>query len=161
MLGSLDEADDAVQQAWMRADHTDLSDVENLDGWLTTVTSRVCLDMLRARQRRGERPLAAASTRPVAAAGGAAPEDEAVAAESVGLALPVVLDRLSPAQRVTFVLHDLFAMPFDQIAEVVDRSTVATKKVASRARDRRPGPGCARPRAARPSPSTERSSRRS
>ena len=142
MLGSLDEADDAVQRAWLRADHTDLSDVENLDGWLTTVTSRVCLDMLRARRRRGERPLAAALDGPAAAAaaGGGIPEDEAVLAESVGLALLVLLDRLSPAQRVAFVLHDLFAVPFDQIAAVVDRSTVATKKLASRARDRVRGP---------------------
>ena len=140
MLGSLDEADDAVQQAWLRADHTDLSDVENLDGWLTTVTSRVCLDMLRARRRRAERWLAPGLDGPMAAAGGGGPEDEAVMAESVGLALLVVLDRLSPAQRVAFVLHDLFAVPFDQIAEVVDRSTVATKKLASRARDRVRGP---------------------
>jgi RNA polymerase sigma-70 factor (ECF subfamily) len=145
MLGSLDEADDAVQQAWMRANRADLSGVENLAGWLTTVTSRVCLDMLRSRQRRGERALAGSGEpgiveSSVAAPAGSSPEAEAVMAEAVGLALLVVLDRLSPAQRVAFVLHDLFAVPFDQIAQVVDRSTVATKKLASRARDRVRGP---------------------
>lgn len=137
MLGSLDEADDAVQQAWMRASRSDLSGVENLGAWLTTVTSRVCLDMLRTRQRRGEHPLSSAlDGGPAPASVASPPEDEAVMAESVGLALLVVLDRLSPAQRVAFVLHDLFAVPFEQIATVVDRSTVATKKLASRARDR-------------------------
>lgn len=138
MLGSLDEADDAVQQAWLRADRADLSGVVNLTGWLTTVTSRVCLDMLRARRSRNERPLTAALLAgPVSATEDArGPEEEAVLAESVGLALLVVLDRLSPAQRVAFVLHDLFAVPFEEIAAVVDRSTMATKKLASRARER-------------------------
>jgi RNA polymerase sigma-70 factor (ECF subfamily) len=144
MLGSLDEADDAVQQTWLRADRADLSTIENLGGWLTTVTARVCLDMLRTRRRRAEHPLpptvdalqAAIAGTTSSASGARSPEDEAVMAESVGLALLVVLDRLSPAQRVAFVLHDLFAVPFDQIAEVVDRSTVATKKLASRARER-------------------------
>lgn len=137
MLGSLDEADDAVQQAWLRADQADLGGVENLAGWLTTVTARVCLDMLRTRRSRDERPLAAAPVGPTAATGGGTePEDEAVLAESVGLALLVVLDRLSPAQRVAFVLHDLFAVPFEDVAAVVERSTGATKKLASRARER-------------------------
>lgn len=137
MLGSLDEADDAVQQVWLRAHGADLSGIANLTGWLTTVTSRVCLDTLRARRSRNEHPLTAAPTgRFVATGGGAEPEEEAVLAESVGLALLVVLDRLSPAQRVAFVLHDLFAVSFDEIAAVVDRSTVATKKLASRARER-------------------------
>jgi len=143
MLGSLDEADDAVQQTWLRADRANLSTVENLGGWLTTVTARVCLDMLRTRRRRAERPLPptvdglqGAIAGATSASDARSPEDEAVMAESVGLALLVVLDRLSPAQRVAFVLHDLFAVPFDEIAEVVDRSIVATKKLASRARER-------------------------
>jgi RNA polymerase sigma factor (sigma-70 family) len=137
MLGSLDEADDALQQAWLRAEQHDLSGIENLGGWLTTVTSRVCLDMLRRRRRRKERPLPVAPTDPMTGGGqGTEPEEEAVLAESVGLALLVVLDRLSPAERVAFVLHDLFAVPFDDIAVVVGRSTVATKKLASRARQR-------------------------
>jgi RNA polymerase sigma factor (sigma-70 family) len=136
MLGSLDEADDAVQRAWLRMDQADLRGVRNLTGWLTTVTARVCLDMLRTRRRRNEAPLPASAAGPVSATrGGAQPEDEAVLADSVGLALLVVLDRLSPAQRVAFVLHDLFAVPFGEIAVVVDRSTVATKKLASRARE--------------------------
>ena len=147
MLGSLHDADDAVQQAWLRAEQADRRDIENLAGWLTTVTARVCLDVLRRRRRRPERSLPAspAATNPAPgdrARGPAgapdvgAPEDEAVLAESVGLALLVVLDRLSPAQRVAFVLHDLFAVPFEDIAVVVDRSVPATKKLASRARAR-------------------------
>jgi RNA polymerase sigma-70 factor, ECF subfamily len=152
MLGSLDEADDAVQQAWLRAQRADRRGIENLAGWLTTITARVCLDMLRTRRRRGERPLpdaeGGAGAGPVDASGGAGgtgggpttgghdPAGEAVLAESVGLALLVVLDRLSPAQRVAFVLHDLFTVPFDEIGPVVGRSTVATKKLASRARER-------------------------
>ena len=148
MLGSLDEADDAVQRAWLRAERADLRPVENLGGWLTTVVSRICLDILRARRVRAEEPLAVRGGRRAAGAAGAGgapgagaagaaaadPEAEAVMAESVGLALLVVLDRLSPAERVAFVLHDLFAVPFDEIAPVVDRSTVTTKKLASRAR---------------------------
>lgn len=143
MLGSLDEADDAVQRAWLRADRVAVDDVDNLAGWLTTVTARVCLDMLRARQRdprpRGDLTASAASVGGGAGAGvggGAVPEDEAVLAESVGLALLVVLDRLSPAQRVAFVLHDLFAVPFEEVAVAVDRSVPAAKKLASRARAR-------------------------
>jgi RNA polymerase sigma-70 factor (ECF subfamily) len=152
LLGSLDEADDAVQQAWLRAQRADRRGIENLAGWLTTITARVSLDMLRTRRRRGERPLpdaeGAAGAGPADASGGAGatgggpstgghdPAGEAVLAESVGLALLVVLDRLSPAQRVAFVLHDMFTVPFDEIGPVVGRSTVATKKLASRARER-------------------------
>lgn len=148
MLGSLDAADDAVQRAWLRAEQAGVAGVDNLGGWLTTVTARVCLDMLRAR-RRDPLPgshLATGAATPVGGAvgatgaavtrGTAVPEDEAVMADSVGLALLVVLNRLSPAQRVAFVLHDLFAVPFDEIALVVDRSAAAAKKLASRARER-------------------------
>ncbi|MFI6986118.1 sigma-70 family RNA polymerase sigma factor [Embleya sp. NPDC050154] len=136
MLGSLDDADDAVQAAWLRVDRAGVDGVENLAGWLTTVVARVCLDMLRIRRTRGEEPLAsmpeAVSERP----GGVEPEHEAVLAESVGQALLVVLDRLTPAERVAFVMHDLFAVPFAEIAPVVGRSSVASKKLASRARER-------------------------
>ena len=136
MLGSLAEADDAVQQAWLRASQADRRDVENLAGWLTTITARVCLNMLRARRRRSEWPLPEAGDPfTTSTDGDFGPDDEAVLAESVGLALLVVLDRLSPAQRVAFVLHDLFAIPFEHIAPVLGRSTVATKKLASRARE--------------------------
>jgi len=134
MLGSVDESNDALQQAWLRADQTDLSRVDNLAGWLTTVTARVCLDMLRGRHRRHEGPLPLN----VAGVGGAVtePVDEVLLAESVGLALLVVLDRLSPAQRVAFVLHDLFGVPFEEISVVLDRSASTIKKLASRARER-------------------------
>ncbi|MFD4669525.1 sigma-70 family RNA polymerase sigma factor [Lentzea sp. NPDC058450] len=131
LLGSLDEADDAVQLAWLRADRADLGDVTNLAGWLTTVVARISLDLLRARRSRGEEPASAVEPR-----GGVEPEAEAVLAESVGLAVLVVLDRLTPAERVAFVLHDVFALPFDEIAVVVGRSTAASKKLASRARGR-------------------------
>lgn len=131
LLGSLDDADDVVQQVWLKASRSDLDGVENLTGWLTTVTARECLDLLRVRRRRGEVPLP-----DEAVAQARSGEEEAVLAESVGLALLVVLDRLSPAQRVAFVLHDLFAVPFDQIARVLDRSPTAAKKLASRARER-------------------------
>jgi RNA polymerase sigma factor (sigma-70 family) len=137
MLGSSAEADDAVQQAWLRASRADRRDVENLAGWLTAITARVCLDMLRARGRRRERPLVEVGDRVGAGPqAGRGPGDEAELAESVGLALLVVLDRLSPVQRVAFVLHDLFAVPFEDIAPVLERSTVATRKLASRARGR-------------------------
>jgi RNA polymerase sigma factor (sigma-70 family) len=132
MLGSAPDADDALQEAWLRASGADLAGIDNPPGWLTTVTARVCLDRLRARRRRDERPLAAATL----AAGGAEPEEEAVLAEEVGRALLVVMDRVSPAERVAFVLHDLFAVPFEQVAEVVGRSPAAAKKLASRARHR-------------------------
>ena len=136
MLGSLDAADDALQETWLRADRADLTGVKNLAGWLTTVTARVCLDTLRRSRRRNERSLDALAADPPAAGDGSEPGEEAILAESVGLALLVVMDHLSPAQRVAFVLHDLFAVPFEDIAAVVDRSTVATKKLASRARER-------------------------
>lgn len=132
LLGSLHEAEDAVQTAWLRADRAGIEGVENLAGWLTTVVARVSLDMLRARRSRGEEPLTAAGERH----GGVEPDAEALLAESVGLALLVVLDRLTPAERVAFVLHDVFAVPFDEIATVVGRSPVASKKLASRARGR-------------------------
>lgn len=138
MLGSLDEADDAVQQAWVRAEGADLAGVVNLGGWLTTVVSRICLDLLRARRSRGERPLPAMVERLPAtgARGEGDPAAEAELAESVGAALLVVLDRLSPDERVAFVLHDLFAVPFEDVAPVVGRTPSTAKKLASRARAR-------------------------
>ncbi|MFE1755795.1 sigma-70 family RNA polymerase sigma factor [Streptomyces anandii] len=133
MLGSLSEADDAVQETWLRLGRTGADGIGNLSGWLTTVLSRVCLDMLRSRRARREEPYG--DDWPQEAHGqDAAPEDEALLADSVGLALLVVLDRLSPPERVAFMLHDLFAVPFDRIAAVVDRSQPAAKKLASRAR---------------------------
>ncbi|MFI1578843.1 sigma-70 family RNA polymerase sigma factor [Embleya sp. NPDC020630] len=136
MLGSLDDADDAVQAAWLRVDRAGIDGVENLGGWLTTVTARVCLDMLRIRRTRGEEPLAAAPEAVLERPGGPEPEHEAVLAESVGLAMLVVLGRLTPAERVAFVLHDMFAVPFAEIAPVVGRTPVPSKKLASRARER-------------------------
>jgi RNA polymerase sigma factor (sigma-70 family) len=149
MLGSSHEADDAVQQAWLRASTADLDAVGNVGGWLTTVTSRVCLDALRSRRRRAEQPLTVGADVMTHAGGGvggehggalavraADPAAAAERAEAVGEAMLVVLDRLSPAERVAFVLHDLFSVSFDEIAAVVGRSTVATKKLASRARGR-------------------------
>jgi RNA polymerase sigma factor (sigma-70 family) len=150
MLGSLDDAEDAVQQAWMRAERADLADVANLGGWLTTVTSRICLDALRSRRLRGERPLTQSADEAAAArphAHSVDPSAEAELAESVGLALLVVLDRLSPAERVAFVLHDLFAVPFEEIAGVVGRTPITTKKLASRARARVRGTASDRSRA--------------
>ncbi|GII67422.1 DNA-directed RNA polymerase sigma-70 factor [Sphaerisporangium krabiense] len=136
MLGSADEAQDAVQETWLRAGRAGADGVENVTGWLTTILGRVCLDMLRARRRRPE-DLTGLLAEPAAATpGGTGPEEEAVLAESVGLALLVVLDRLGPAERVAFVLHDMFAVPFEQIAAIVERSPVAAKKLASRARAR-------------------------
>ncbi|HEX3813266.1 MAG TPA: sigma-70 family RNA polymerase sigma factor [Mycobacteriales bacterium] len=131
MLGSVSEADDAVQEAWLRVSRTDLRSVDSLEAWLRTVVSRICLDMLRARKSRREEPLGRHTH---AAAQDGDPEQEAALIDSVGRALLVVLDLLTPTERVAFVLHDLFAVPFDQIAPVVDRSTSATKKLASRAR---------------------------
>jgi RNA polymerase sigma factor (sigma-70 family) len=135
MLGSLNDADDAVQEAWLRLDGADPDRIENLAAWLTTVVARICLDVLRARRARGD-DLAAGLNPEVAVPphDGNEPEDEAVLADSVGRALLVVLDRLSPNERIALVLHDMFAVPFDQIAPVVGRTTVATKKLASRAR---------------------------
>jgi RNA polymerase sigma factor (sigma-70 family) len=137
MLGSLTEADDAVQESWLRLSHADSNEIENLGGWLTTVISRVCLDMLRARKSRPEEFQDWQKTEHISRDRGAIdPEHEAMLAESVGLALLVVLDRLAPAERVAFVLHDLFDVPFAEIAPVVRRSQVAAKKLASRARHR-------------------------
>jgi len=137
MLGSLSEADDAVQEAWIRFDRTDTSGVENLAGWLTTVVSRVSLNILRSRRTRREDPLGphmpdVILDRP----GGTDPEHEALLADSVGVALLVVLDTLSAAERLAFVLHDIFAVPFDEIAPIVERSPAATRQLASRARRR-------------------------
>jgi RNA polymerase sigma-70 factor (ECF subfamily) len=132
MLGSGTEADDAVQEAWLKLTRADISAVENLRGWLTTVVARVCLDMLRSRTSRREEPLAAAPEPTVASRAMADRE----LADSVGLALLIVLDKLDPAERLAFVLHDLFAMPFDEIAPIVGRSTAAARQLASRARRR-------------------------
>ena len=135
MLGSASEADDAVQEAWLRLSRADASDIDNLGGWLTTVVARVCLDMLRSRTSRREEPLASGLHEPVAGdEGGSDPEHAAVVADSVGLAMLVVLDTLPPAERVAFVLHDMFAVPFDEIAPIVGRSSDATRQLASRAR---------------------------
>jgi RNA polymerase sigma factor (sigma-70 family) len=135
MLGSSSEAEDAVQETWLRLSRTDSSDVQNLGGWLTTVTGRVCLDMLRSRKSRREEPQGARLPDEPRAEG-PDPEHEAMMADSVGLALQVVLDTLTPAERLAFVLHDLFDLPFDEIAPIVDRSPAAAKMLASRARRR-------------------------
>lgn len=137
MLGSVSEADDAVQETWLRLNRTDTSGVENLSGWLTTVTARVCLNMLRARESRREDPLAALVPETVVdQEDGRDPEEEALLADSVGLALLVVLDTLTPAERIAFVLHDLFAVPFDEIGPMIERSPTAARQLASRARRR-------------------------
>jgi RNA polymerase sigma-70 factor (ECF subfamily) len=135
MLGSLTEAEDAVQEAWLRLNGVDPSTIENLGGWLTTVVSRVCLDMLRGRRLRREEIIDAPAVEPRAVRGeGADPEGEALLADSVGVALLVVLDTLTPAERLAFVLHDLFALPFNEIGTIVGRSPAAAKQLASRAR---------------------------
>jgi RNA polymerase sigma factor (sigma-70 family) len=137
MLGSLSEADDAVQEAWIRLSRSDTSDVENLSGWLTTVVGRVCLNILRSRRTRREAPLDTYVPDPIVSPEtGIDPEQEALLGDSVGLALLAVLDALTPSERVAFVLHDVFAVPFDEIAPVVGRSTVAARQLASRARRR-------------------------
>jgi RNA polymerase sigma-70 factor (ECF subfamily) len=137
MLGSLSEADDAVQEAWLHLSRADTSGVENLGGWMTTVVARVCLDMLRSRRSRREEPLDAHLPDPVVnREDGTDPEQQALLAEGVGLALLVVLDTLSPAERLAFVLHDMFAVPFDEIAPILGRTPGATKMLASRARRR-------------------------
>jgi RNA polymerase sigma-70 factor (ECF subfamily) len=139
MLGSLTEADDAVQEAWLKLSRSDATSVENLGGWLTTVVARVCLDMLRARKSRHEESLeehVVAPVEPAVRSRRLDPEQETLLAESVGLALLVVLDTLAPAERITFVLHDLFAVPFDEIATIVGRSPAAARQLASRARRR-------------------------
>src|SRR5580700_1503069 len=133
MLSSLSEADDAVQETWLRFSRADVTGVSSLEGWLRTVVGRICLDMLRTRRSRREEPLDPQAALP---SQGSDPEREAVLADSVGRAMLVVLDRLTPAERVAFVLHDLFAVPFDQIAPVVGRTPAAAKKLASRARQR-------------------------
>jgi RNA polymerase sigma factor (sigma-70 family) len=141
MLGSLSEADDAVQEAWLRLVRSDTGDIENLGGWLTTVVGRVCLDMLRYRKSRREEPLGeplgARFPDPIVGRqGGIDPEHEALLSDSLGLALLVVLETLSPAERLAFVLHDMFAVPFDEIAPIVGRSPSAARQLASRARRR-------------------------
>jgi RNA polymerase sigma-70 factor (ECF subfamily) len=142
MLGSLPEAEDAVQQAWLRLSRSDPEEIDNLGGWLTTVVARVSLDMLRSRESRREEPAGEQGPEPVASReAGGDPEQEAVLADSVGLALLVVLDTLTPAERLAFVLHDLFAMPFEEIAPIVDRSPAAARQLASRARRRVQGAG--------------------
>jgi RNA polymerase sigma-70 factor, ECF subfamily len=137
MLGSLSEAEDAVQEAWLRLSAIDAATIENLGGWLTTVVSRVCLDMLRGRKSRREESIRGQVIEPKVLRGeGANPESEALLADSVGVALLVVLNTLRPAERLVFVLHDLFGMPFDEIGPIVGRSPAAAKQLASRARRR-------------------------
>jgi RNA polymerase sigma factor (sigma-70 family) len=133
MLGSLSDADDAVQEAWLRLSRTDTGDVANLAGWLTTVVARVCLDMLRSRQSKREEPIERAADAPARAND---PERELMLANSVGLAMLVVLDTLTPPERLAFVLHDLFGVAFDQIGEIVGRTPEAARQLASRARRR-------------------------
>ncbi|MEU5941114.1 RNA polymerase sigma factor SigJ [Micromonospora sp. NPDC047548] len=137
MLGSVSEAEDAVQDAWLRVSRADTSGVENLGGWLTTVVARGCLNVLRSRERRREEPLDVRMPDPVVGReSGDDPEHAAVLADSVGLALLVVLETLTPAERLAFVLHDMFAVPFDEIAPMVERSPAAARQLASRARRR-------------------------
>lgn len=137
MLGSLEEADDAVQEAWIRLSRTDPDQLVNLGGWLTTVTARICLDLLRVRAARREQPAGFVIPDPIVSrADGTEPEQEALVAESVGLALQVVMESLNPAQRIAFVLHDIFAVPYEEIGTILHRSTPATKQLASRARAR-------------------------
>lgn len=137
MLGSLNEADDAVQEAWLRLSRSNANEIENLGGWLTTVVSRVCLDILRSRKSRREESMEAQLSEPVAIPTPAIdPEREAVMADAVGVALLVVLDRLNPSERLAFVLHDLFAVSFEEIGNVLGKSAMATRQLASRARRR-------------------------
>ena len=137
MLGTVDEADDAVQEAWIRLSRTDESEVENLGAWLTTVVSRLCLDMLRTRRSRREEFVGSWMPEPIVAIDAApTPEEEALIAEGVGLALYVVLETLAPAERLAYVLHDMFALPFEEISRILGRSTEATRQLASRARRR-------------------------
>lgn len=153
MLGSASEAEDAVQECWLRLERTDVSEVQNLAAWLRTVVSRVCLDMLRSRAARREELLSQQMTAGSQLPGADGdPEQEAILADSVGRALLVVLDRLGPAERIAFVLHDVFAVPFDEIAPIVERTPAATRKLASRARGRI--------QAARPQPDGDLSAQR-
>ncbi|MGH3426874.1 MAG: sigma-70 family RNA polymerase sigma factor [Mycobacteriales bacterium] len=155
ILGSLSEADDAVQEAWLRLQRTDTEQIDSLERWLTTVVARICLNMLRLRRSRGEEPLDGWRPEPIIdyPAAGTDPEHEALLAEAVGIALQVVLDTLSPAERLAFVLHDMFAVTFDEIATMLQRSPQATRQLASRARRRvresapAPDPGLTRQRA--------------
>lgn len=138
MLGSLSEADDAIQETWLRLERTDVSGVENLGGWLTTVISRICLNMLRSREQRREDPMERLETRIpdplIRSERRIDPEQEVILADSVGLALMVVMESLSPAERLAFVLHDMFAVPFEEIAPLVEKTSAATRQLASRAR---------------------------
>jgi len=134
MLGSLSEADDAIQEAWLRLSRSDSREIDNLGGWLTTVVARICLDMLRSRKSRREEPIGPHVPEP--AAGPEATEQEALLADSVGLALLVVLQTLAPAERIAFVLHDMFDVPFDEVAPIVGRTPAAARQLASRARRR-------------------------
>jgi RNA polymerase sigma-70 factor, ECF subfamily len=137
ILGSLSEADDAVQEAWLRLERTPFEEIDNLDGWLTTVVARICLNILRQRRARAEDPLEGFLPEPIVSTGALGdPEQEVLLADAVGIALQVVLDSLSPAERLAFVLHDMFAVPFDEIAALVERSPGATRQLASRARRR-------------------------
>ena len=137
MLGSVSEADDAVQESWLRLSRSNTAEIKDLRAWLTTVVARVSLDMLRSRKSRGEEPLGPHVPEPIVSrADGVDPEHEALLADSVGLALLVVLETLAPPERLAFVLHDMFAVPFDEIAPLVERSPAATRQLASRARRR-------------------------
>src|SRR6266550_3583757 len=138
MLGSVDEADDALQETWLRLNRSDADAIDNLGGWLTTVTARICLDVLRSRRARHEEPIGVHVPEPIISspATGPDPEQEVLLADSVGLALLVVLEKLTPAERLAFVLHDMFDLPFDQIGPIVGRSPAAARQLASRARRR-------------------------
>jgi RNA polymerase sigma factor (sigma-70 family) len=138
ILGSVTEADDAVQEAWPRLQRTDAAQIDSLEAWLTTVVARICLNLLRSRRTRSEQPLDSFLPEPIVddPAAGTDPEHEALLADAVGIALQVVLDTLSPAERLAFVLHDMFAVPFDEIAEMLQRSPQTTRQLASRARRR-------------------------
>src|SRR4051812_31232192 len=138
MLGSVSEAEDAVQEAWLRLSRTDESSIENVGGWLTTVVGRVCIDMLRSRRSRREEYVGTWLPEPIVApdGGGGDPEQETLLGDAVGLALLVVLETLTPAERLAFVLHDMFAVPFEEIAPLVDRTPAAARQLASRARRR-------------------------
>ncbi|VXB90204.1 sigma-70 family RNA polymerase sigma factor [Aeromicrobium sp. 9AM] len=150
MLGSLPEAEDAVQESWLRLSRVDADEIDNLGGWLTTVVGRVCLDMLRSRRTRGEQPLDVRPHDPASTSDGIDPEYEAELVDSVGLAMLVVLEKLTPAERLAFVLHDMFAVPFDDIASMIGRTPDAARQLASRARRRVQGsdpvPGTPLPR---------------
>jgi RNA polymerase sigma factor (sigma-70 family) len=141
MLGSAAEADDAVQEAWLRLNRSGTTGIDNLVAWLTTVVARVCLDLLRSRRSRGEAPLAAVPEPELDDVEGRRPEHEAILADSAGIALLVVLDTLAPAERLAFVLHDMFGVPFDEIATILGRSPTAARQLASRARRRVQSPG--------------------